>query len=100
MPLDVLLRSRPDHAPALLNRSIALLNLNRLDAAQRDCEALRRVEPKLTSSHIGLAEIALRRQRTNDAVRSFETARTLVPAGSAEARSLDKRIAELKGPHR
>ena len=100
VPLDVLLRSRPDHAPALLNRSIALLNLNRLDAAQRDCEALRRLEPKLNSAHIGLAEIALRRQRTNDAVGFFEKARALVPTGSAEARSLDKRIAELKGSGR
>lgn len=100
VPLDTLLRSRPEHAPALLNRSIALLNLNRLDAAQRDCEALKRLEPNLTSPYIGLAEVALRRQRTNDAVGWFESARKLVPTGSAEGRSLDKRIAELKGVRR
>ena len=96
VPLDTLLRTRPDHAPALLNRSIAHLNLNHLDLAQRDCDALRRLEPTLTSAHIGLAEIALRRQRTNDAIKSFETARSLVPAGSPEFRSLDKRIGDLK----
>lgn len=96
VPLDTLLRSRPEHAPALLNRSIAHLNLNRLDLAQRDCESLRRLEPNLTSAPIGLAEIALRRQRTNDAIKHFETARQLSAPGSPEFRSLDKRIGELQ----
>ena len=99
-PLDTLLRARPDHAPALLNRSIAHLNLNHLDLAQRDCDALRRLEPNLTSAPIGLAEIALRRQRTNDAIKHFETARQLAAPGSPEFRSLEKRIGELKGPPR
>lgn len=96
VPLDTLLRSRPDHAPALLNRSIAHLNLNHLDLAQRDCESLRRLEPNLNSAPIGLAEIALRRQRTNDAIKHFETARQLSAPGSPEFRSLDKRIGELQ----
>ena len=100
VPLDTLLRTRPEHAPALLNRGIAHLNLNRLDLAQRDIEALRRLEPTLNSASIGLAEIALRRQRTNDAIKHFEAAQQLTAPGSPEFRSLEKRIGELKGPPR
>jgi tetratricopeptide (TPR) repeat protein len=92
-----LLTLRTNHTEALLNRAIAYFRSGQFDAARADYETLQQLTPNQPQIYYGLAEIALRRQDTNAAIRHFEAYLTNTPPGAAEAKLVAARLKELRG---
>ena len=81
---------------ALLNRAIACLRANKLDAAQRDYEVLQKAFPTAFQIYYGLAEIAWRKKDTNAAIRNYQLYLANAPTNTAEAKVVSERLKELK----
>lgn len=88
--------SDEQQAVARLNRAICFLRLDQLDAAVRDYEKLLELNSKSFQAHFGLGEIAVRRGRTEDAIRHFRSYLTNAPAGLDEAEGVRQRLRELE----
>jgi tetratricopeptide (TPR) repeat protein len=83
---------------AQLYRALAYLGSERIDEAQKDFEALLKIYPNSNDVNSGLAEIALRRNDTNTAIKHFEICLKNTPVGSPQARMIGDRINRLKNP--
>ena len=98
--LDLETNSTSDlYNSALLNRAIVYLRSGRLDASQRDYEALQKNYPTSWQVYYGLGEIAYQKKDTNAAIRSYELYLTNSPPGNTETNFIIGRLKELKpGP--
>jgi tetratricopeptide (TPR) repeat protein len=95
-PLDRVLELQPDNHLARLNRAIALLQSNRLEESRRDYEILAAVYPSSHQIYYGLGEIAYRRKEWTEAADNYARYLTNAPPDTAEAKTIQKRLAELK----
>ena len=86
--------NKPD---ALLNRAIAYLRTDQLDAARKDYEALQLIYPAARQVDYGLAEIAFRRQDTNAAIKHYESYLSNAVPEAAETKFVAGRLKGLKG---
>jgi tetratricopeptide (TPR) repeat protein len=98
--LDRAIKIEPDNEYALINRAIASLQLDRLDDARRDYDALARKMLKIPHTvHYGLAEVAWRQKSRKDALKHYEDYVKVAPPDTAEYREVQQRIKRLKsGP--
>ena len=95
----------PGNLAALRNRAIANLQNNRLPAALKDYETLRKHMPRTHAVYYGLGEIAYRRKETQAAVKNYELYLKYAPAeGSPEQKEekqlVTNRLKELKAAAR
>ncbi|MBX3731793.1 MAG: tetratricopeptide repeat protein [Verrucomicrobiae bacterium] len=99
--LDQFLARKSDNAPARINRAICLLRMGRLDDSRREYQGLVEKLPDLPLLHYGLAEIAVRRKSTNEAVGHLENymkhAATLQATNTTEYAEVAARVQELRG---
>jgi tetratricopeptide (TPR) repeat protein len=90
-------RTEQLHVAALLYRAEAFLNSDRLDEAQRDYEALQKDIPTAFSLYKQLAEIAYRKQDTNNAIRNYRLYLSNLPTNSIdESTKINARLKELR----
>lgn len=94
-PLTKALALETNNYTALLNRAIANLRGKKLDAAQRDYEALQKVFPTAFQVYFGLAEIAYQKSDTNAAIRNYQLYLTNSPPNNLEAKFVTARLQEL-----
>jgi tetratricopeptide (TPR) repeat protein len=80
---------------AMLNRAIAYLRSDQLDAAQRDYETLQKAVPRAYQVYYGLGEIAYRRKDTNGVVRNYELYLSNAPPNLEEAKVIRERLGKL-----
>jgi tetratricopeptide (TPR) repeat protein len=95
--LNQVLQADPENRVALLNRAIALLQLDRLEAAREDYLALAEIMPNSHRIHFGLAEVAYRQKNTREAIKHYEAYLELPFNNPAETQTAQERLAELKG---
>ncbi len=90
--LNTVLADKPDFIPALVNRAIALTQLNRLDEAERDYLKLLETAPKMESVYYHLGEIDFQRGRAAEARRHYRRFLETATTGSPEARTAQQRL--------
>ncbi|MEY2429758.1 MAG: hypothetical protein QOJ40_2643 [Verrucomicrobiota bacterium] len=95
-PLTRVLTIQSNYYPALLNRAIAYLRSDKLDAARHDYEVLQKALPTEYRIYYGLGEIAYRKRETNAAIRNYQLYLTNNPPDTEEAKSISARLKELK----
>jgi tetratricopeptide (TPR) repeat protein len=96
--LNILLKSNPQHPAGLLNRAIAHLQLNNLDLAKQDYEAVQQIVPqKLFRVYFGLGDIAERKKDTAEAIKNFRLYLEYAPKESDEYRKVAERLKQLEG---
>jgi tetratricopeptide (TPR) repeat protein len=95
-PLDKVLKLEPGNGAALLNRAIANLKSDRLDAAQADYQTLTTQMPGLYAAYYGLGEIAFRRKDTAAAIQNYEAYLKFARTNTDEAREVADRLKQLK----
>lgn len=95
-PLTRALAIETNNYAALLNRAIASLRGNHLEAAQRDYELLQKTFPTAHQIYYGLAEVAWRKQDTNAAIRNYQLYLANAQTNTAEAKLVNARLNELK----
>ncbi len=95
-PLTAALALESTNHSALLNRAIASLRANKLEAAQRDYEALQKVYPTAFQIYYGLAEVAWQRKDTNAAIRNYQRYLANAQTNTTEAKFVSDRLKELK----
>ena len=95
-PLTQVLTIDTNNHSALLNRAITCLRANKLEAAQRDYEALQKAYPTAFQIYYGLGEIAWRKHDTNTAVRNYQLYLTNTQTNTAEAKVVSERLKQLK----
>jgi len=86
------------HYLAQTYRAFAYLQSGQLNAAQRDYESLQRVSPTgpdAFKAYYGLAEVALRKQDTNTAIRNLHSCLANSPTNSPESLVVSNRLREL-----
>jgi tetratricopeptide (TPR) repeat protein len=83
------------HYSALLDRAIAYLRSDQLDAAREDYETLQKAFPTAFQLHFGLGEVAYRQHDTNAAVLNYQNYLANAPTNTAEAAFVRKRIKDL-----
>ncbi len=98
--LDQLLARQPDNPAARLNRAVSLLGLNRLEEAKREYMAIEEKIPDVPMVQYGLAEVALRRSNTNEAIQRFEQYLKVAPTNTLEYSNVVVRVSGLRGPRR
>jgi tetratricopeptide (TPR) repeat protein len=81
---------------ALLNRAIAYLRANKLEAAQGDYDVLQKAFPTAHQIYYGLAEVAWRKKDTNAAIRNYQLYLANAQTNTAEAKDVSARLKELK----
>jgi len=81
---------------ARLNRAIAYLRCNQLDASEKDYETLQKVAPTAYSIYYGLQEIAYRKKETNATIHYCELYLSNSPSNPEEIKFINARLAELK----
>lgn len=81
---------------ALLNRAIAYLRSDQLEAARLDYEALQKPFPTAYQVYYGLGEIAYRQKNTNAAIRNYDLYLANASTNTAEAQFVRTRVKELK----
>ncbi len=86
-----------NNAHARLNRAIANLQLENLDAAQSDYESLLLSFPKAYPVYFGLGEIAFKRQDTNQAIYNYRLYLSNAPPNTLEAQQVRARLESLSG---
>ena len=90
--------NRPE---ALLNRAIAYLRSDQLEAAQKDYETLQHQYPTAPQRYYDLGEIAYRRKDTNAAIQHYQSylsiSRSNSVPDSKETRFVEARLRELQG---
>ena len=79
-----------------MNRAIANLQGDQLDAARRDYETLQKRVPTLHRVYYGLGEIAFRCKDVPAAIRHYETYLKYAPPDTDEARQIAERLKQLK----
>jgi len=79
---------------ALLNRAIAYLLSDKLDAAQQDYETLQKALPTAPQIFYGLGEVAYRKKDTNAAVRNYELFLSNAPTNTPEYEQISQRVKE------
>jgi tetratricopeptide (TPR) repeat protein len=95
-PLNHALELDPKNQPALMNRAIASLQSDDLDAAQRDYEALQKALPQLHAIYFGLGEIAYRRKDVPSAIKHYESYLKFAPPDTTEFKTVTERLQQLK----
>lgn len=98
--VDVLTRAlelQSDNSPARVNRAIANLQLDNLDAAQHDYETLLLQFPNAHPIYYGLGEIAFRRSNTNQAIYNYRLYLSNAPPNTLEAQTVRERLETLSG---
>jgi tetratricopeptide (TPR) repeat protein len=68
-----------------------------LDEAESDYARLKQLYPTAAVADYGLAEIALRRGNTNEAIKYLELFLSNTPSWSPDAQSVRERLKGLKG---
>jgi tetratricopeptide (TPR) repeat protein len=96
VPLNKLLTIETNNYSALLNRAIANLQLNHLQAAKTDYETIREAAPKAFQVYYGLGEIAYRQRDTNEAIANYQIYLTNAPSATAEFGMISERVKELQ----
>ena len=94
-PLTKALSLDSTNTTALFCRAIAFFETGKTDESQRDYEALLKVNPHAFPAYHGLAEIALRKKDTNNAVRFYQLDLTNAPPNSPEWRLAAERLKSL-----
>jgi tetratricopeptide (TPR) repeat protein len=80
-----------------MNRAIAQLQSDQLDAAQRDYEALQKLIPTQHRVYYGLGEIAFRRKDVPAAIKHYEAYLKHAPPDTGEeANRIVERLKQLK----
>ena len=95
-PLTQVLAVDTNNYSALLNRAIACLRANKLEAAQRDYDLLQKAFPTAHQIYYGLAEIAWRKKDTNAAVRNYQLYLANAQTNTAESKVVSERLKQLK----
>jgi tetratricopeptide (TPR) repeat protein len=83
------------HYSALLDRAIAYLRSDKLDAAQEDYETLQKAFPAAYQLYYGLGEVAYRKKDTNAAVLNYQLYLANAPTNTPEASFVSKRVKDL-----
>jgi len=96
VPLNTLLGQQPDNQAALMNRAIAYLQSDQLDAAARDYETLRKLLPRYHAVYFGLGEIAFRRQETAAALRYYQEYLKYGKQSTEEYKTVATRVEQLQ----
>ncbi len=96
-PLSHLLQLQPTNYLAYLNRGIAHLKLEDLDAARPDYVAAAEIKTNAFQAYYGLGEIAYRQKDFPDALKNYKIYLTLAPTNTEEAVLISKRVEELQG---
>ena len=81
-----------------LNRAIAQMQLQNLEAAEKDYRQLTNAPVDQFNVHYGLAQIASQRRDTNAAIRHLEFCLTNAPAGGAKWQEVSARLMALQKP--
>jgi len=95
-PLTRALALETNNYTAQLNRAIAYLSSGQLDEARGDYAALEKVYPKAYQVDYGLADVAWRKQETNNAVHYYELYLANAPTNSDESKTISERLNHLK----
>ena len=95
-PLTEVLMMDTNNNSALLNRAIAYLRADKLEAAQHDYDLLQKAFPTAFQIYYGLAEIAWRKKDTNAAVRNYQLYLANAQTNTAEAKVVSERLKQLK----
>lgn len=96
-PLTKVLEKDPKLYSARLNRAIAQLLADQLDAARRDYEVLRQSHPNYFAVYYGLGEIAWRQGQKKAAIEHYENYLKHAPKGIQERQMIEERLKQLKG---
>jgi len=96
-PLTQVLAVDTNNYAARLNRAIANLRCNHLEASRRDYEILRQVNPKDHRLYFGLQEIAWRNHDTNAIAQNCELYLANANTNTAEAKSVIDRLKTVRG---
>ncbi|HEY5346333.1 MAG TPA: tetratricopeptide repeat protein, partial [Verrucomicrobiae bacterium] len=81
---------------ARFNRALAYLQSDRLDDARADYAALQTTYTNSYQVAFGLAEVAWRQHRTNDAVDNYKIYLANAPTNSAEVKTVHERLDQLQ----
>lgn len=95
--LNGVLNAEPENEVAILNRGISLLEIGKLDDAEKDYVKLEKLYPDRPEFQFGLGEIAAKRKDTTKALGHFEKYLKLAPASTPEYTNVVERIRQLKG---
>jgi tetratricopeptide (TPR) repeat protein len=95
-PLTKVLAMDTTNSSARLNRAIAYLRGDKLEAAQRDYEVLQKAFPSAFQIYYGLGEVAWRKKDTNAAIRNYQFYLANAHTNTAEARLVSARLKELQ----
>lgn len=95
-PLDSALQLQPTNAAVFINRAIARLNLGQIPQAELDFTAAQKYAPGAAAPSYGLAEIAINRQQTAEAIKHIEKGLQLDSPGSVDSKIWTQRLKELK----
>jgi tetratricopeptide (TPR) repeat protein len=95
-PLTKVLAMDTTNSSARLNRAIAYLRGDKLEAAQRDYEVLQKAFPSAFQIYYGLGEVAWRKNDTNAAIRNYQFYLANAHTNTAEARLVSARLKELQ----
>jgi tetratricopeptide (TPR) repeat protein len=99
-PLTKVLTMDTNNNSALLNRAIAYLRGDKLEAAQRDYEVLQKAFPTAFQIYYGLGEIAWRKKDTNAAIQNYQLYLANARTNTTEAKLVIARLNELRpGSH-
>jgi tetratricopeptide (TPR) repeat protein len=82
---------------ALLNRAIACLDSDRLDAARADFLQLQKAHTNTVQVAYGLGEVAWRKHETNEAISNFKVYLANANTNTAEATNVALRLRQLEG---
>jgi tetratricopeptide (TPR) repeat protein len=94
--LDRVLALQATNFVARLNRAIAQLRNDHLDAARQDYEILQRALPSAYQVYYGLGEIAWRKKERSAAINYYQLYLTNAPPNTEERKQVSARLAELK----
>jgi tetratricopeptide (TPR) repeat protein len=92
------LESDTNNSSALFNRALAYLLNDKLDAARVDYQKLQNSYTNAYQVAYGLGEIAWRRRETNEVIRNYRIYLANANTNTDEARTVFKRLGELKAP--
>jgi tetratricopeptide (TPR) repeat protein len=95
-PLTKVLAMDTTNSSARLNRAIAYLRGDKLEAAQRDYEVLQKAFPSAFQIYYGLGEVAWRKKDTNAAIQNYQLYLANAHTNTAEARLVSARLNELQ----
>jgi tetratricopeptide (TPR) repeat protein len=95
-PLTQVLAMDTNNNSALLNRAIAYLRADKLEAAQHDYDLLQKAFPTAFQIYYGLGEIAWRKKDTNAAIRNYQLYLVNAQTNTAEAKVVSERLKQLK----